>query len=379
MRLPQTRREKEIWHACETLWQQPPHLRKLTGDAIQAQLLALNYKKGSPNEVYRYRKTWQETRGVPSVTEQINDNTETLSPPKLPDPINRAVSLVRDEIFSEAQQTIQKMTEDFNAERTLYEEKIKAVQALLEDTQQHNQQLHLEQQRLEGVSHDQKAQNHSLLAEIETLKQQNLNLEKQASKHQHQYALALEKIEQGEKQLTLLADASVKELESLKKTLLDQQEKMVKQLEQQHTAQIVQYREAQSALRDLMEAQRHQWMQQLDAEKTAHKKLQVEHLRISQLLERANVELTAMQEKHIQYETLIEIQQLQNNLLSTLTEEVHHLEKNIALDKITALFEHKTKGIAHQMEEALKMHFEQQNEWLMTLMKRSTETTEPSA
>lgn len=64
MRLPTTRREREIWEACNLLRLEHPEIKDITGDRIMSKLLALNYKKGCPNEIYRYRKTWWETIGV---------------------------------------------------------------------------------------------------------------------------------------------------------------------------------------------------------------------------------------------------------------------------------------------------------------------------
>ena len=73
----------------------------------------------------------------------------------------------------------------------------------------------------------------------------------------------------------------------------------------------------------------------------------------------------------------MEIQQLQANLLSSLSEEVHNLEKTVSLDKIAALFEHKTKGVSHHISGTLQTHFQKQNEWLMNIVKypEKTEST----
>lgn len=63
MRSPRTRREKEIWEACDVIYTELQEANKITGDLIFSQLVRLGYKKGSPNEVYRYRKTWREEHG----------------------------------------------------------------------------------------------------------------------------------------------------------------------------------------------------------------------------------------------------------------------------------------------------------------------------
>ncbi len=365
MRLPQTRREKEIWHACEILWQEHADLKKLTGDAIRSQLLNLHYKKGSPNEVYRYRKTWQETRGVPDISKET---ATALSAPELPDPINRAVSLVRDEIFSEAQKTIEKMTEDFNIEREGHKKEIQALQEQLHQEQLCQQQLQEKIKNLDAVCQAQNQDKCLLKEEIQTLNEENKQLEKKLSEKTHEQALTLERLQQGEKKIELLIDAAEKQVQTITQTMTTHQENLMKQVEAQHQAQISQYQEAQLTLKDLMETQRHQWIKQLDAEKTAHKKVQLENNKIAQLLEQSTQEIMTLKEKSIQYETLMEIQQLQANLLSSLSEEVHNLEKTISLDKIAAIFENKTKGVSHHLSGALQTHFQKQNEWLQNLL-----------
>jgi len=61
---PRTRREREIWEACDLLRLELPEMKDITGDRIMQKLLDLNYKKGCPNEIYKYRKTWWERGGI---------------------------------------------------------------------------------------------------------------------------------------------------------------------------------------------------------------------------------------------------------------------------------------------------------------------------
>ena len=76
---PKTRREMEIWSACDGLWAQSGILSAITGDAIREEVLRLGYKKGSPNEIYRYRKTWIDARQVA----QLDDESETIAVPDI--------------------------------------------------------------------------------------------------------------------------------------------------------------------------------------------------------------------------------------------------------------------------------------------------------
>lgn len=99
MDAPKTRRENEVWQACDDLWAlNSNNLEAVKGDAIRDQLVKLGYKKGSPNEIYKYRASWKESRGISD-----KSLAQTI---EVADPISRAVSLVYEQIQNEAQQKI---------------------------------------------------------------------------------------------------------------------------------------------------------------------------------------------------------------------------------------------------------------------------------
>lgn len=120
MRPAKTRREKEIWEACDALYATFNEANKITGELIFNMLMDLGYKKGSPNEVYRYRKTWLEEKGF----EISNSSSQVYN---IEDPLTRVAKLVRDEIQSE-----------FIAEKSRlideYEKQLNAITQAYEDT-----------------------------------------------------------------------------------------------------------------------------------------------------------------------------------------------------------------------------------------------------
>ena len=61
MRNKQGRREGEVWDACD---ERLAENKKLTLDTLQNKLESLGYDRGSPNYIYRYRKTWLESKGM---------------------------------------------------------------------------------------------------------------------------------------------------------------------------------------------------------------------------------------------------------------------------------------------------------------------------
>lgn len=69
MEQARTRREAEVWQVCDDLWAQKGEWGALTGDAIRDKLVQLGYKRGSPNEIYKYRHTWKLSRHIVTVPE----------------------------------------------------------------------------------------------------------------------------------------------------------------------------------------------------------------------------------------------------------------------------------------------------------------------
>lgn len=59
MDISRTRRETEVWQACDDLHARAIPFYKMTIDAITERLLELGCKKGSPNQIYQYRNSWK--------------------------------------------------------------------------------------------------------------------------------------------------------------------------------------------------------------------------------------------------------------------------------------------------------------------------------
>ena len=65
---PKTRREKEVWEACDELWEELREeglsISKLTGEKIKTRLVDLGYSRGNQGQIYKYRNSWQVSRGI---------------------------------------------------------------------------------------------------------------------------------------------------------------------------------------------------------------------------------------------------------------------------------------------------------------------------
>ncbi len=106
MEIAGRRREQEVWQACDDLWALSGDMGAITGDAIRERLLALGKSRGSPNEIYKYRKSWSLSRGVVKEAQ--------AAPSMESDPISRAVRLVHEKLQSEAQEQIEALHQQFS-------------------------------------------------------------------------------------------------------------------------------------------------------------------------------------------------------------------------------------------------------------------------
>src|SRR5690606_32743960 len=91
-----SRKEREVWQACETLWENGLSIHEVTGEKIAAQLVKLGFKKGSNTDLYRYKRTWLTEKNLQQ------ENTPREEPAS--DRITRAASLLREEVLAEIQE-----------------------------------------------------------------------------------------------------------------------------------------------------------------------------------------------------------------------------------------------------------------------------------
>lgn len=135
MEIASRRREQEVWQACDDLWAQNGNLSALTGESIRSQLVNLGKSRGSPNEIYRYRKSWAQSRGI-----EGQARSEELS-----DPISRAVRMVHDQLKTESDTKITEIKEEF---QQALQEKDRIIERLNENNKQLVHEYGLLQTRL---------------------------------------------------------------------------------------------------------------------------------------------------------------------------------------------------------------------------------------
>ena len=141
MNPPKTRRENEVWQACDDLWAVNNSTEALKGDRIRDQLVQLGYKKGSPNEIYKYRSSWKESRGI--------SEKNLAQSAQVADPISRAVSLVYEQIQQETQQKITAIQCDSTAQVEKLVQENQELSSSLEKLQEKHEALQIEKDSLE--------------------------------------------------------------------------------------------------------------------------------------------------------------------------------------------------------------------------------------
>jgi hypothetical protein len=121
------RREQEVWQACDDLWALSGDISGITGDAIRERLVVLGKSRGSPNEIYKYRKTWFKSRNISADREIVDEG----------DPISRAVRLVHENLQSETDQKVAKLQQEHELELLKKDEELifskKALDSLMEE------------------------------------------------------------------------------------------------------------------------------------------------------------------------------------------------------------------------------------------------------
>lgn len=91
--IPKTRKEREVWQACQLLWEEGVSVEHMTGIALGNRLVGLGYRRGSNTDIFRFKDTWVNAHDLDQVS---LDQFMQESP--LSSPIAVAVSNVEKEL-----------------------------------------------------------------------------------------------------------------------------------------------------------------------------------------------------------------------------------------------------------------------------------------
>lgn len=201
-----TRREREVWTACDHLLSNGVSGSDMTGEAIQTCLVEMGYRKGSFTEIYRYRKTWEQLRNV----DLRAPLPPLIKPEPLPDPLLQAVQQVRliiqkesDNRISQVKQETEQTVTALNDELQLARQELAELQRILTEKESINQRLQEEREKAASLIHQleqdiihwkAEATCFEHLAE-ERLKQQELSLNELKTTHQAEIHRLVQQVE----------------------------------------------------------------------------------------------------------------------------------------------------------------------------------------
>jgi len=252
MRNKMGRREGEVWDACDELLGEGS---KLTLDFIQNKLQTLSFDRGSPNYIYRYRKTWLEKNGLTlDDLKLLNQHVEreahlqTTNKPGLPKSLLKSFELF-----------IHEVTQDLDKS---YQPKMEELTTLIETTKAHVQQLRDENAVLKAHLNETHLNLEARINQMEQLTQAQADLLQQK--------LIVE-------QTVLAREDVIKELKLRHEDQRVQLENHYQRQQQQLETQLQLERKTHQAERDKLlehqENQRHHYMVDVDQFKTNVEKL----------------------------------------------------------------------------------------------------------
>ncbi len=94
---PSSRKEKEIWQACDQLSAEGCCI---TYQGVGERLVELGYKRGSNSDIYRYLTTWKTMKERTNLAKQVPLNTRNTD--NSSDPLQQAIEQIRQDIWLEA-------------------------------------------------------------------------------------------------------------------------------------------------------------------------------------------------------------------------------------------------------------------------------------
>ena len=185
---PKTRREQEVWQACDDLIAKDLTVKEVTGEAIAVRLRELHYKVGSTTQRYQYRDTWMAARGLSR--EEQGRGVSDIS-----DPIARAATLFKEGIERELRLEYEKKYQHLQAElaekENLLQQKVAQLQNLKNELNESIQAHDLLKERYKVQSQSWQALNEEGISHKTLISQ----LQQQAAKAQSLYQSHLENLQ----------------------------------------------------------------------------------------------------------------------------------------------------------------------------------------
>jgi len=321
------RREGEVWDACDELLGEE---KKITLDTIQDKLEELGFDRGSPNYIYKYRKTWLDHKGM-TMDElkalAFEHEREALrresNQDELPKPLLKRFELFVREIKEGLKREYSEKLDSLSHENDSLKSAIKSLDV-------EKQAIELGREKLDAQVQQLESEAHGLADTAEQLKQENALLERDV-------------ISGG----NLLAEVK------------DNYERQLEQAYEQHQAGILKHEALLSESRANHNKEREQWAASQESMREQHMlqvdALKTENMKLSQQLDKITIESRRVSQR---LDEAVQLQSRQQTQIKHMSDELTECKQEIHSHEINqASKEAQIAGLETQLKE-IKIAYE---------------------
>lgn len=304
-KIPKTRREREVWEACDELWEELREdglsVSELTGEKIKAKLVHLGYSRGNPKQIYQYRNSWQLSRNIDENEDLVSEERSAA----LSEKVQKSVELLFKEIQVEADEKITRAKNEFEDKLKDFSSKCEAV----------NRESEVLRNRLDGT-----------IDELNSISHINLELSSKLNEEKHQHEITKEKlngVEARHRQFEINAERRESLLNERSKKEHDDAQIRIDNLIAVHKKEI-------SDLKEHSENQRYQYIVESENLKVANSKLEKQLEKITLLEQKTNNNNNELRQS---IRILEEELGLFNKMHNDLIQKSHDIEKVLSETK----------------------------------------------
>lgn len=247
-KIPKSRREREVWEACDELWEELQEeglsISELTGERLKSKLVDLGYKRGNQGQIYQYRNSWQLSRGIGESEDLILEERNAF----LSEKVQKAVDLLFKEIQAEADAKIIRSKDELEVKLKEYGNKCDVIK----------KENEVFRNKLDEA-----------IQELNVVKQTNTELASQLSKEKHEHEITKERLNNIEVNYNQLKVNS----EKSERLLNERNEKDKKEAQNKMDGLVDAHKKDMSALKEQSENKRHQYIAEIENLKVANNKL----------------------------------------------------------------------------------------------------------
>ena len=311
-KIPKSRREREVWEACDELWEELQEeglsISELTGERLKSKLVDLGYKRGNQGQIYQYRNSWQLSRGIEENDDLMLEERNAF----LSEKVQKAVDLLFKEIQAEADAKITRSKDELEVKLKEYSNKYDVIK------KENEVLLNKLDEALQG---------------LDAIKQTSTELSSRLSKEKHEHEITKEKLNNTEANYSQLKINS----EKSERLLNERNEKDKKEAQNQMDGLVDALKKDMSALKEQSENKRHQYIAEIENLKVANNKL-----------DRQLEKVTLLEQKtsNINIELKQRIKNLENELGQAHKTHSDLIQKSHTTEKIFA----ETKGELKQLQ-----------------------------